>query len=1064
MPKGTLSISIDGVDVQDNYLRSSDGFFTYVRPRVDAIDEVTVSTAAPGAESSGDGAVQIKFVTRRGTNDYSGGGFWQHRNTALNSNYWFNNRDNVARQRVILNQFGGRLGGPLPFFNFGEGGPMFKSGKDRAFFFVNYEEFRYPESLTRTRTLLQQDAQNGIYEYISGGTVRSVNVYDVAQANGFVNTADPTISALLTQIRNSTSGGGTIREITNDPNREQFVFTNAGQQKRRFLALRFDVNLTKKHSLENVTNYQKFNSFPDFLNSMDPAFPGLPNQGGQYSSRKSNSTALRSNFTNSIVNEFRYAKAWGESQFAPEVSADSFANQGGYALVLSSAFSLTNAYVRNSNSQRTSPTNDFTDTVTWLKGNHSISFGGQVKRIGFEDSANSLITPNVYFGLSSVNNQTAYNMFNTTTMPGATSTQLAEARALYAMLTGTIIQVNFYAYQGTDGQFHVNGTTGNKVRQDTYGLFAQDSWRIRPNLTLNYGLRWQPQTSYVALSENYGRLSDANQIWGLSGIGNEFKPGTLTGSAPTIVKVNAGEAASPTVWNNYAPSVGLVWSPNLGDGILAKLLGSDGKSVIRGGFSRAFVREGTLLLLNLLGSNPGAATIDLRRHTALSNGIVGGTLLRDPNNPNLIPLSYPSSPAFPYAVKQNEGINAFDPDLKTGKVDSWSVGYQRELDKNTVFEVRYVGNRGRDLWVQHNLNELNVIENGFANEFKIAQANLYANIAAGLSSQGFRYTGAAGTNPLPLMLAWTNSAATYDPNDTAAYTNGFFTNTTYMAYLSKNNPNVLSLAAGLENAVTNSRANAVANGLPINFFYVNPTSGSGGAYLLRNAEKSWYDSMVIEVRRRMSAGLRLEASYTFSKAMTNAYATSSGNDQVNYAGITLRNPDLQKTLAQHNIPWAFKFNATYDMPFGTGRQFFSNSNKVVNGIIGGWSIAPVFRWQSGSPIVFQNVQLVGMTAAELQKEIKVRKLDNIVTFLPEDIILNTQRAFDININNANGYGTTYGGAPEGRFIAPAGYGNCQATFSGDCGYANLALRGPVFARLDVAIMKKISFGEKKTSS
>ncbi len=114
LPKGALTITIDGVDVQDNLLRSSDGFFTYVRPRIDAIEEVTVSTANPGAESSGDGAVQIKFVTKRGTNRYNGTLYWQHRNTDLNANYWYNNRDlapdpetgKAPRSKVILNQYG----------------------------------------------------------------------------------------------------------------------------------------------------------------------------------------------------------------------------------------------------------------------------------------------------------------------------------------------------------------------------------------------------------------------------------------------------------------------------------------------------------------------------------------------------------------------------------------------------------------------------------------------------------------------------------------------------------------------------------------------------------------------------------------------------------------------------------------------------------------------------------------------------------------------------------------------------------------------------------------------
>ncbi|MBK9156133.1 MAG: carboxypeptidase regulatory-like domain-containing protein [Chloracidobacterium sp.] len=93
LPKGALTITIDGVDVQDNLLRSSDGYFTYVRPRLDAIEEVTVSSANPGAEAGGDGAVQIKFVTKRGNNDYRGSLFYQHRDEGLNANYWYLNRD-----------------------------------------------------------------------------------------------------------------------------------------------------------------------------------------------------------------------------------------------------------------------------------------------------------------------------------------------------------------------------------------------------------------------------------------------------------------------------------------------------------------------------------------------------------------------------------------------------------------------------------------------------------------------------------------------------------------------------------------------------------------------------------------------------------------------------------------------------------------------------------------------------------------------------------------------------------------------------------------------------------
>src|SRR5262245_20430519 len=182
LPQSSINITIDGLNTQDNFNKTGDGFFSYISPRLDAIEEVTVSTATPGAESAGQGAIQIKFVTRSGTNSFNGSVYEYHRNPVLNSNYWFNNRDTsyngeaakpcgnpsdssfnrntmipwtpdcrAPRDRVLLNQFGFRLGGPFVFpkklF-----GPFAFDGHDKAFFFINYEEFRLPTQVARQRT------------------------------------------------------------------------------------------------------------------------------------------------------------------------------------------------------------------------------------------------------------------------------------------------------------------------------------------------------------------------------------------------------------------------------------------------------------------------------------------------------------------------------------------------------------------------------------------------------------------------------------------------------------------------------------------------------------------------------------------------------------------------------------------------------------------------------------------------------------------------------------------------------------------------------------------------
>src|SRR5215510_4059945 len=175
LPKGALNITLDGVQVQDPLLKNSDGFFTYIAPKTDAIEEVTLSTATPGAESAGAGAVQIKFATRQGSSEFHGSAYIYHRNSFFNSNYWFNNRDlpedpvdhKAPRARVLLTQPGVRVGGPILI-------PGLLKSRDRAFFFVNYEEYRLPESTARQRTIFATPVLNGNFTYIPTGSTTPV--------------------------------------------------------------------------------------------------------------------------------------------------------------------------------------------------------------------------------------------------------------------------------------------------------------------------------------------------------------------------------------------------------------------------------------------------------------------------------------------------------------------------------------------------------------------------------------------------------------------------------------------------------------------------------------------------------------------------------------------------------------------------------------------------------------------------------------------------------------------------------------------------------------------------
>ena len=159
---------------------------------------------------------------------------------------------------------------------------------------------------------------------------------------------------------------------------------------------------------------------------------------------------------------------------------------------------------------------------------------------------------------------------------------------------------------------------------------------------------------------------------------------------------------------------------------------------------------------------------------------------------------------------------------------------------------------------------------------------------------------------------------------------------------------------------------------------------------------------------------------------------------------------------------SFKTNFIYELPFGRGQRFLGGTSGLVNHVVGGWGFNGSIRVQSGNPVSFGNVQLVGMTRKDLQKLIEVRKNPTNVTYLPEDVIVNTARAFAVTYTNVAGQppvAVYTNGAPTGRYIAPAGTGNCLQAYTGQCGFSNLVIKGPRFVRPDLSLVKKLRFSE-----
>ena len=426
LPQSAINITIDGMSAQDNHLKTGDGFFARVSPRLDAIEEVTVNSAAQDASSTGQGAVQIRFVTRSGSNNFRGSGYYYLRHYKLNANTWFNNRDDAPKADDVLHQPGGRIGGPITI-------PGIFSGRNKAFFFFNYEESRSPGANTENRTLLHPRAEQGWFRYTAGGQTREVNVLALAAANGVVSTMDATVGRLLGDIRASTAGS-TVVDNT-DPLTQNLTYTYQTDSVTKYPTGRVDVNLTDRHRLSWSMTYTDLVSTPDTTNNREPNFPGFPNTGSQVSDRYITRGTLRSTLGSNLVNEFTVGGSGGPTQFSPQINAGQFsgtpvADQSGFLLNINTVGGITNAASTGAYSAREASTKVIENTLNWLRGSHSIQTGGSWTRTDVWLD-NQQYVPTMNFGVDTADPASA--MFTTANFAGASAAQLTEARDLLAV-------------------------------------------------------------------------------------------------------------------------------------------------------------------------------------------------------------------------------------------------------------------------------------------------------------------------------------------------------------------------------------------------------------------------------------------------------------------------------------------------------------------------------------------------------------------------------------------------------------------------------------------------------
>src|SRR5688572_15174085 len=674
-------VTQDGINAMDNFVKTS-SFFAISSPSLNSVSEFSITTGTVGSDA-GRGVGQVNLVTKSGSNDWHGGVFWLHRNDAFNANTFFNNADGVERELLRQNFFGFDIGGPVYFPAFGEGGPRIWSGKDTAFFFFSYEGFRENFSTTRNRTVLTETARQVIFRYGPGGSL-SVNLLAIGDEHAF----NPITMALInsTPLPNNTNCGA------NDTyNISCFRYNVNGSDPNDKYVARYDHHLVKdssfgSHKLEFVFNKADFFLGPDTFNGLEAPFIGGIN-AFQESKRYLLTAALVSNFGSSITNVFRWGRQWAPVGFLRDSNATE-------PYILFSG--ITNPQNTFQSQGRETTVDQFTDNVAWSRGNHLFRFGGDYQKILADTFNDAGINQTITIGTNSANP----SGFTVDDLPGGTDSDLGRATSVYVNIVGNLASsaATFNVVDPTSG-FVPGATRSRLFQQQDFALFVQDQWRVKSNLTLNLGVRWEFLGVPTIPNGLAIQLTDADQVWGVSGRGNIFNPNAPAGAAPPVgvldfVSGDTGRSLYNNDWNNFAPFIGLAWSPSFSSGFGKFLFGESGKSSIRLGYSMSYLHDGFTVISNALGVGTTNAGLIQTASNTTPTGVLtaAGVPLVTPT------FEIPRTDRDNNLVSSTNGVWAIDPNLKIPYVQQWYIGFEREIFKDTAIEFRYVGNHAVKVW------------------------------------------------------------------------------------------------------------------------------------------------------------------------------------------------------------------------------------------------------------------------------------------------------------------------------------------------------------------------------
>jgi len=930
------NVTLDGVDVNDNQTAGIEtngptagynfansgnfresGFNAALPVPLDSVQEFRVTVAGQNSDQGRSSGGQVTLVTKSGTNSFHGSGYEYYRGTGTSANSFFSNRSGIAKEQLKRNQYGGSLGGPIK--------------QNRIFFFGNLERRtdnsgsnqlrRVPSATLRAGTIMAK-ANDGVTYALAPDALKAIDPLGIG-----ISPATLKILQSLPAV-NDPSGG-----FDGGLNFGGYRFNAPLVLDNRAYVGKVDVKLDSKSAHNLSVRFSLADAVRDDNNNL-AQYPGqeaaarlLNNSYGlsaQYTGIVSPTLVNTANFGLTRINQSR------TGSLETGMTLDSIDVPVNYVRPYS----------------RIAPTYNFIDDLTWTKGSHSLSMGANLRIVRNERTSYSNAFESFGFsrgsllGLASdIVNATQAYLGNLTGNPGIRLTDASAVGRAFGDLFGVLTNQSMtYTYDQSGNAIPIGTPTVRNFASNEYELYVGDNWRVTPNLTVNYGLRYMNLGTpfeqdglqvgpTFPLEEFFAERIELSQ----QGIPSYAMPHnwmTYEFNGPS----NGKDSWYKSDNNNFAPRAGFAYTPE--GNFLEKITGKGG--VIRGGAGMVYDRFGS----NLVTQFDSSASFGLSE-------IVRGATPNFSSNARYLG-TFPTIPAapvhtFPYTAPLVDfiggGYMGIASDLHTPYAYNANFSVARPLPGGMTVEAGYIGRWGRDLLMQ-------IDAGGWAVLFKDPSSGQSWKEMAQLI-RGYRDAGVDPTairsnpnlvQPIPFI-------ENMMPGLTNLYFPGSATANYYNLIWGQNGGSDADATHAIDRVKSAQFPNCIIK-TGCNTLY---PSQSSAMSMWTNAGYSDFNGGTFSLRKVFGKGYSFDVNYTLAHSQDNGGAAEAGAGN---AGAIMLNPydyDAFYGDSDFDIRHNLNANILVDLPFGKGKAFFGSAGNVLDTIVGGWQASGIFRYSSGLP-------------------------------------------------------------------------------------------------------------------